>query len=366
MRLKPLAILVFLFSFSGNLSIAATANYSTDFTERTTDYWSVAPVNSVFDSLKIEVKKAILPNTSDALKEYINALQFREQLQASDLPLPAYPTSAGIYNGSLISDSLSADEQLLFLYRNLGDRKAEAGIVSSLGTKAAVNGDMDKALVLFQEALDINTELNNKPGIVKNYFSLARINRYKGNLAEAVKYNQSIVQLALESRNNRYLADAYLNLADLWFAQKKYKESETIIMQKALPLTYYTLHDKISVMKCYDQLAETYQAQQRYSEAKWFYIQSNMVARKINNPNGIVNSLVSLAHVKMTIGDHQLALRDIREAEQLSISNKYNFKLVEIKNDLSRVYTMLGNTSAANTALSEFTVLKDALLSGTR
>jgi tetratricopeptide (TPR) repeat protein len=119
-------------------------------------------------------------------------------------------------------------------------------------------------------------------------------------------------------------------------------------------------------MKCYDQLAEIYQQQNRHSEAKWFYIQSNMVARKINNPSGIVNSLVSLAHVKMSIGDHQLALKDFREAEQLSISNKYSYKLVEIKNDLSKVYKIMGNTSAANSALSEFTVLKDALLNSIR
>lgn len=366
MTIKPLAIAVFMFSVTGNICSASTAVNSIDLKEKVSDYWSIVPLNSVYDSLKIEVKKAILPNNSDALKDYIEALQFREQLQSSDGPLPVYPTSAGIFNGALGSDSLSGDEQLLFLYRNLGDRKAEAGIISSLGTKAAISGDMVKALSYFNEALSINTEINDRNAITKNYFSLARIHKYKGDFAEAIRFNQNILQLASETRNNRNLAEAYLNLAYLWTAQQKFKDAETIIMKKALPLTYYTLHDKISVIRCYDLLAELYQAQKRYSEAKWFYIQSNTLARKINNPNGIVNSLVSLAHVKMSIGDHQLALRDIREAEQLSISNKYQFKLVEIKNDLSRVYTMLGNTSAANAALSEFTVLKDALLNNIR
>ncbi len=366
MRLKILAILaVALFAIS-NSSIASANSLGRYSAMMENEHWSIIPRSSVYDSLKIEVKKAILPGNADALKEYINALQFRELLQASDNPLPPFPTSAGIYDGFIASDSLTADDQLLLLYRNLGDRQGEAGILSSLGTKAAVNGDMDKALMFFYDALKINTEFDNKQAMIKNHFSLARIYKYREDLAEAVKINELIVSQALEIRNNRYLGEAYLNLASLWNAQKKYKDAEAIMLTKALPLFCYKLQDKVGAMRCYDQMAEIFQSQKRYSEAKWFCIQSNMVARKINNTSGIVNSLVSLAHVKMSIGDHQLALYDFREAERLSISNKYQYKLVEIKNDLSKVYTVMGNKSAASSALTEFTVLKDAILNNAR
>lgn len=362
MKLKLLAILALALSAVSNSSIASARIENTG----EIDHWSVIPSISVYDSLKIEVKKAALPNNPDALKEYIEALQFRELLKSSDSPLPAFPTSAGIFSGSLKSDSLSADDQLLILYRTLADRKAEAGILSSLGTNAAVDGNMEKALMFFQDALKINTEIDNIPAVIKNYFSLARIYRYQENLPEALKYNLLIMEEALETRNNRYLGEAYLNLASIWTAQKRYKEAESIIMSKALPLFAYKIHDKFGSIRCYDQLAEIYQQQKRFSEAKWFYIQSNMLARKINSSSGIVNSLVSLGHVKMSIGDHQLALTDFREAEQLSISNKYQFKLVEIKSDLSKVYTVMGNKSAASSALSEFTALKDAILKSNR
>ncbi|SKB75127.1 tetratricopeptide repeat protein [Daejeonella lutea] len=358
MKLKFLAFLAIVLSansFSGKASVnnASLAGI---------DHWSVVAPTSVYDSLKIQVKKAAVPANPEALRDYINALQFKELLKSSDNPLPAFPISAGIYNGSLKQDSLTADDQLLMLYRNLGDRKAEAEILSSLGTNAAVDGNLNKAIMFFNDALKINTELVNKPAVVKNYFSLARIYKYKEDLNEALKYNQLIVDEALAVRNNRYLGEAYLNLASIWTAQKKYKEAEAILMNKALPLFAYKLHDKIGSMRTYDQLAEIFAQQKRFSEAKWFYIQSNMVARKMNNSSGIVNSLVSLGHVKMSIGDHQLALTDLREAEQLSISNKYRFKLVEIKSDLSKVYAAMGNKSAASSALSEFTVLKDAIL----
>jgi hypothetical protein len=74
--------------------------------------------------------------------------------------------------------------------------------------------------------------------------------------------------------------------------------------------------------------------QRRFSERKWFSIQSNTRARKMNQSLGIVNSLIILAPVKMSIKDHLLASRDIRKAEQLYLTSKYNYKLLQIKNNL--------------------------------
>ncbi len=358
MKLKLLAVLAVALL---TVSISGLAAVKVDGASKT-EYWSVISSTSVYDSLKIELKKVALANNPDALKDFINALKFRELLKSSDVPLPAFPISAGIFNGTVLPGLLSADDQLLLLYRNLGDRKAEAGILSSLGTNSAVEGNMDKALMFFHDALKINTELVDKPAMVKNYFSLARIYKYLDDLPQALKYNELILKESTLSRNNRQLGEVYLNLASIWTAQKRFKDAEVIIMDKALPLFAYKIHDKIGLMRSYDQLAEIFHLQKRFSEAKWFYIQSNMVARKLNNSTGIVNSLVSLGHVKMSIGDHQLALTDFREAEKLSISNKYKFKLAEIKGDLSKVYAAMGNKSAANSALSEFTALKDAIL----
>ena len=74
--------------------------------------------------------------------------------------------------------------------------------------------------------------------------------------------------------------------------------------------------------------------QRRFSERKWFSIQSNTRARKMNQSIGIVNSLIILAPVKMSIKDHLLASRDIRKAEQLYLTSKYIYKLLQIKNNL--------------------------------
>jgi hypothetical protein len=54
----------------------------------------------------------------------------------------------------------------------------------------------------------------------------------------------------------------------------------------------------------------------------------------MNDPLGIFNSLIILALIKMSIRDHLLALRDIREAEQLSLINTI-INFIELKNELA-------------------------------
>jgi len=326
-------------------------------------HWSIIPAYSGIDSLKAVVKKKEPLSGINAVKEYLNALQFREQIRASDNPPLIFPTSAGVYNGSLQSDSLSAFNQLIFLSRNLGDRNSEAAVLHSYGIINALNGNMDYALILFNEALVMNLELKNTSAIAKNYLNLTRVYSFNGNFTEAIKYSHALVDISASIRSNSSLAEGYMSLAKLWTIQKNFQEAETMVLKKALPLYFYKLKDKSGTIKCYDQLALIYQQQKRFSEAKWFYIQSNTLARKMNDPSGIVNSLINLAHVKMSIGDHLLALGDIKEAEQLSLKHKYNYKLIEIKNDLAELYTKMGDPVAANSAFSEFSVLKDALLS---
>lgn len=324
--------------------------------------WSIIAKNSSLDSLKANVMNANPSEIIASFKKVENTLKLHEQLKASNNPPLIFPVSAGVYSGSLRSDSLSAFDQLIFLYRNLCDRRAEAGAIHSYAIHNALNGDMDKALLMFNEALAINIALKNNGGMIKNYQNLAHIHAFMGNYFNAVKLSNTLVDISLKSQNNVSLAETYLSLSELLTSQNNFRDAENMVLKKALPLFYYKLNNKLGVIKCYDQLAFIYQSQKRFSEAKWFFIQSNILARKIDHPASIVNSLINLAHVKMAIGDWQLALDDIKEAEQLAVKNQYQFQLIEIKKDLSELYSKMGDLNSANLALSHFSDLKQKFL----
>lgn len=324
--------------------------------------WSVLRQKSELDSLIIDLKSNISSGDTQFLKEFIKNLQFRNQLKAADNFISVFPVSAGIYQGSLGSDSLSAFDQLIFLYRILGDRNAEAGVLNSYAVNHALNGKMDDAIRLLNDAIVLNLEINNRIGVRNNYLILQHINRYRGYLSEALKYNQAILLIDQDSKNNRFIAESYMDHAEILTSQKKFTEAETMVLRKALPLYYYGLKDKNGTIRCYNQLADTYHQQKKFTQAKWFYIQSNMLARKINSPFEIVNSLINLANVKMSIGDYELALSDFKEAEQLSVKNSFTLNLIEIKSYLALVHHKLGNSTAANASFSEFKVIKETFL----
>jgi tetratricopeptide (TPR) repeat protein len=325
-------------------------------------HWSIIPKSSSLDSLKANAMNASPSEIIASLKKVENTLKLHEQLKASNNPPLIFPVSAGVYSGSLRSDSLSAFDQLIFLYRNLCDRRAEAGAIHSYAIHNALNGDMDKSLLMFNEALAINIALKSNEGMIKNYQNLARIHAFNGNYSEVIRTSHALVDISIRVRNNTSLANAYMSLAQSWTSQSNFQEAEAMVLKKALPLLYYKLNDKLGAIKCYDQLAFIYQNQKRFSEAKWFFIQSNILARKIDHPVSIVNSLINLAHVKMAIGDWQLALDDIKEAEKLAVKNHYQFQLIEIKKDLSELYSKMGDSNAANLALTQFSDLKQKFL----
>jgi tetratricopeptide (TPR) repeat protein len=265
-RLALLAL--FLLSITSGRSIAGPALL--EISAKTTFYSNVISKYSGLDTLKNELNKKWSGSGINAFKEYLNTVQFQEQLKASDNIHFVFPSSAGVYNGSLKSDSLSAFDQLLFLSRNLGDRNAEAGVLNSYAVSHALNGKMDNAISLLNNAIVLNLEIKNMVSVRNNYLSLQRINRYRGNLNEALKYNQAIIVIDQTTKNNRLLAEAFMDQAEILTSQKSYTHAESLVLRRALPLYYYGLKDKNGTIRCYDQLADTYHQQKKFTQAKWF------------------------------------------------------------------------------------------------
>lgn len=359
MGVKRFLIILFLGIISSNYSLSKPITFSSD-----SVYWSIIPKITRHQPFQIQEK--INPTKILVqLKKTQNILQLKEELRTSDNPPLIFPVSAGIYSGTFNSDSLSAYNQLIFLYRNLCDRKEEASALHSYGIHTALNGDMNESLNIFTEALSINSSLKNNTGMLKNHQSMMRIHAFMGDYFNAVKLGNTLVDLSVKSQNKVSLAETYLLLSQILTSQNDFESAEKLILDKALPLFYYNLKDKVGAIKCYDQLAFIYQSQRRFSEAKWFYVQSNILAHKINHPPSIVNSLIKLASVKTAIGDWELALSDLNEAEQLSVQNEFKFPLIEIKKDLFELYTKQGNLKAANLSILQFSDLEQEFLIST-
>jgi len=98
--------------------------------------------------------------------------------------------------------------------------------------------------------------------------------------------------------------------------------------EEALNYTMLALHnfsfyeDTLGMRTCFDYLAKVYQSQKKYSQAKWFLLQSNKISRTQKDTANIITSLVKLSGVKMDNKDYKLAMRDLNEALALCTKTK--------------------------------------------
>lgn len=71
----------------------------------------------------------------------------------------------------------------------------------------------------------------------------------------------------------------------------------------------------------FNKLAHFYFSQNRFSEAKWYVLRSNAIAREQKNYGGIIGSLLVLADVKSNLGDFKQADADLSEAKNIAASH---------------------------------------------
>lgn len=108
------------------------------------------------------------------------------------------------------------------------------------------------------------------------------------------------------------------------------EEAEETLLRKTIPLSLRYGTD-LSDYNCFMSLGKVYIEQKKYSQAKWYFIQSNTSAIKGKNNKGQVLSLIKMAEVKGLIGDNVLAVQDLKLAEKIALKSNYKSSLPEIK-----------------------------------
>ncbi len=320
---------------------------------------TLPPKPTLEDRLKAKSKDL------ETVRKYVDELLFRNAIHNTEDPR-TYPVPAGAFNPSPSgAQALYGYDQQLLVSRNTGDRKKEAEALNGFGDYYALVGDLDKSVQYYKEALQIRESLRNRSDLARTSFRLAGILTFKQDLQEALAYYQYAGDLAGGGKQPALEALSYVEIGKIKLSQHRYEEAERFLMKKALPL-YTRYGNKTGRIICFENLARLYEQQKRYSEAKWYYIQANLLGRKINNEGAVISSLISLGHVKNELGHLDLALQDLKEAEKLASGSHDVPRLIEIKSDLGDLYHRMGDLSSADQLIGEYHALRDTLMNTPR
>ena len=170
-----------------------------------------------------------------------------------------------------------------------------------------------------QSLIVVNNAVDNRIIIHKN---LALLYYSQNNLIKASINNELLISDAEQTSNNQLLISSLIFKANILLKKGKIKHAENMILKTAL-LINNGLNGKKKEQACYLQLGKIYLQARKYTQAKWFFIQSLTLSNQLNLNEQKIESLLLLAKVKNIIKDYSLALSDLIIVKNL-LKNGYS------------------------------------------
>jgi hypothetical protein len=158
------------------------------------------------------------------------------------------------------------------------------------------------------------------------------------------------------------IAAGYLQYDTIADPQKRAHYQEVALKNTMSALHYYSKYDDTAGLRLsFNNLAKIYTSQKKYSQAKWFILQSNTLSRVKNDVPNIISSLIVLASIKEDIKDYKLAMSDLNEALQLSVTNHYPRTESAVQQSYALLYARMKNYTKEAIALKRHNAIEDSL-----
>lgn len=275
--------------------------------------------------------KALRTILSQPIKD--NNAEAELRLRLGKLLLTLSQSKSG-FSQLLTSDSLYAAK------KNLTGR---TNVLSAMAAYCEKYGILPEAGKYYSELLNLQDSAGEQKAAGLTALHLADVQMRK----EEINKASSLLNLVVNryGRGDAFItASASQKLAEINRLQKNYRQAESLILKRALPL-YRSAGNPQGRIGCFNVLARVYQNQKRYSEAKWFFIQALMQSQSLKNIKGQINALIGLASVKTAIGDANLAAGDLTQAERLARSQNDPLLILKVNTALAG-YRGSGNNRA--------------------
>jgi hypothetical protein len=113
--------------------------------------------------------------------------------------------------------------------------------------------------------------------------------------------------------------------------------AEDLVMTEAKHNMRYRIYNLASYN--FSDLAALYMQQNRFSEAKWYLLQSNEISRQQNDIKHTLSNLLALADIKVQLGEIALAKLDLQEARDIANAKGMQADITEIDKRIKYLQT---------------------------
>lgn len=203
----------------------------------------------------------------------------------------------------------------LSLRRDIGDRRGEGVVLSSLGLLTQSIGRMDEAAEFFTQALAINREVGDRQGEGANLSYLGRLAQARGQLDEAEQLFTLALNRIREERDLHGEGADLAYLAQIAQAKSHWSEAEALLKQSLA--IRREMQDRRGEGVVLSSLGQLRLAQGELEQAEQHLRESLAIRREVRDRAGEADDLSQFGRLCLDRGNYDEAERYFRESLSL-------------------------------------------------
>ncbi len=209
-------------------------------------------------------------------------------------------------------EALQSLEPALVIFREIGERPSEGGILNYIGAAYNKLGQYPQALKNFEQALVISKEVGNMAGegatlsqIGSVYVSLGQYPQALKNFEQALVISKEVGNMAVEGGTLDSIGIVYTHLGKYPEALKYFEQA--LVMQKEAG-------DKVRVGSTLNSIGVVYSYLGKYPQALKYFEQALIIAREVGNKGGEGEALINIGSVYNDLKQYPQALKYFEQA----------------------------------------------------
>lgn len=188
--------------------------------------------------------------------------------------------------------ALELYQQALSIMQEIDNREGEAAILNNMALVYRANGQLQKALELYQQTLPIMREVDNREGEAATLNNIALVHQTMGKLQEAFRLYQQAVPILREVGNRVGEAATLNNMAAVYTAEKKFQDALQLYEQ-ILPIRR-EMRNKMGEATTLNDIGLVYQYMEQPQKALQHFEQALAIRREVGDRAGEATSLLNI------------------------------------------------------------------------
>jgi signal transduction histidine kinase len=265
---------------------------------------------------------------------------------------------ATLYQDINPTKTLDIAQQAMALSKKIGDKQRQALGINRLGIGHWALGNLDKALLCFQQSNVIANALKNENILARNATNIGLIYSSIGNNRLALSYHQKALKIFTKLQIQDRIVTTSSNICDIYRRMAKY-DSAKITTLRTIGLA--ERHYPVFLPRLYVYLSEFYISAKQYQIANLQLYKTLFFAKKFDNQR-----ICSMAHrllAAVALEQNQLDTAQVHALYAIELAKKMNMKeqLQQGYEVLSKVFFAKKDYKKAYEYKTLFVIYKDSL-----